>query len=56
MLEFVIVNDWTLGQAYKVHGKEVKNETPKIPQKQVNFDQSFEMVKKKHLWSTIDEK
>ena len=38
---FVKVNFWTLGQAYKVHGKEVKNENPKIPQKQANFDQTF---------------
>ena len=26
---FVKVNIWTLGQAYKVHGKEIKNEKPK---------------------------
>ena len=26
---FVKVNVWTLGQAYKLHGKEIKNEKPK---------------------------
>ena len=53
-------NVQTLGQAYKVHGKEIKNEKLKTsefrPVLKWYILEIIKKKKKKHLWSTIDEK